>query len=104
MRIFQDKIGRTVEVYIDDMVVKSKQEIRHVEDLEGVFEVLRQHKLRLNAEKCAFGVRVGKFLGYLITTRGIEVNPDQIEAVKRLKSPSNPKEVQVLTWMLAALN
>ena len=70
-RMFQDKIGRTVEVYIDDMVVKSKQEIQHIEDLQGVFEVLRQHKLRLNAEKCAFGVGAGKFLGYLITCRGI---------------------------------
>ena len=75
-RMFWDKIERTVEVYIDDMVMKSKQEVRHIEDLQGVFEVLQQHKLRLNAEKCAFGVEVGKFLGYLITNRGIEVNPD----------------------------
>ena len=103
-RMFRDKMGDTVEVYIDDMVVKSKQEARHVEDLRGVFEVLRKHKLRLNAEKCTFGVGAGKFMGYLITNRGTEVNPDQIEAVKRLRSPSNPKEVQVLTGMLAALN
>ena len=94
-RMFRDKIGCTVEVYIDDMVVKSKQEVRRVEDLQGVFEVFRQHKLRLNAEKCAFGVGVGKFLGYLITNRGIKVNIYQIEAVKQLKLPSNPKEVQV---------
>ena len=58
----------------------------------------------LNAEKCAFGVGASKFFGYLITSCGIEVNPDQIEAVKRLKSPSDPKEVQVLTGMLATLN
>ena len=103
-RMFRDKIGRTVEMYIDDMVVKSKQEVWHIEDLRGVFDVLRQHKLRLNAKKCAFGVEVGKFLGYLITGRGIEVNPDQIEVVKCLKPPSNPKEVQLLTDMLAALN
>ena len=86
------------------MVVKSKQQARHVEDLRGVFEVLRQHKLYLNAEKCTFDVGAGKFLGYLITNRGIEANPDQIKAINRLKSPSNPKEVQVLTRMLAALN
>ena len=103
-RMFRDKIGRTVEVYIDNMVVKSKQEVRLIEDLQGVFDVLRQHKLHLNAKKCAFRVRAGKFLGYLITGRGIEVNPDQIEAVKHLKPPSNPKEVQVLISMLAALN
>ena len=102
--MFQDKIGRTVEVYINDMVVKSKQEGRHIEDLQGTFEVLRQHKLRLNTEKCAFGVGAGKFLSYLITDWGIEVNPDQIDAVKRLKPPSNPKEVQKLTEMLATLN
>ena len=76
MRMFQDKIGRTVEVYIDDMVVKSKQEGRHIEDLQGTFKVLWQHKLRLNAEKCVFGVGSGKFLGYLITNWGIEINPD----------------------------
>ena len=75
-RMFRDKIGRTVEVYIDDMVVKNKQEVQHIEDLRGVFKVLRQHKLCLNAKKCAFGVGAGKFLGYLITNQGIEVNPD----------------------------
>ena len=69
-----------------------------------MFEVVRQHKLRLNADKCVFGVEDGKFLGYLITNQGIEVNPNQIENVKRLKPPSNPKEVQLLTGMLAALN
>ena len=74
-RMFRDKIGHTVEVYIDDMMVKSKQKAWHVEDLQGVFEVLQKHRLHLNAEKCAFGVGAGKFLGYLITSRGIEVNP-----------------------------
>ena len=69
-----------------------------------MFEVIRRHKLCLNADKYAFGVRAGKFLGYLITNRGIEVNPDQIEAVKSLKPPSNPKKVQVLTGMLATFN
>ena len=103
-RMFRDTIGRTVEMYIDDMVVKSKQETRHIEDLQGVFEVLRQHKLRLNTDKCAFGVKAGKFLGHLITNRGIKFNPDQIDVVQRLKPPGNSKEVQVLTGMLAALN
>ena len=66
--------------------------------------MLRQHKLCLNADKCAFGVGVGKFLGYLITSRGIEVNLDQIDTMQRLKPPSNPKEVQILTGMLVTLN
>ena len=88
------------------MLVKSKIEARHIEDLRGgvVFEVLRQHKLCLNADKCAFGVGAGKFLGYLITSRGIEVNLDQIDTMQRLKPPSNPKEVQILTGMLVTLN
>ena len=102
--MFRDKIGRTIEVYIDDMVVKSKQEGRHIEDLQEAFEVLQQHKLRLNAEKCAFGVGARKLLGYLITDWGIEINPDQINSVKHLKPPSNLKEVQILTGILAALN
>ena len=67
MRMFRDKIGRTIEVYIDDMVVKSKREMRHIDDLKGVFEILRQHMLRLNADKCAFEMGAGKFVGYLIT-------------------------------------
>ena len=92
-RIFRDKIGRIVEVYIDDMVVKSKQESQHVEDLQGTFEVLRQHKLRLNAGKCVFSVGAGKFLGYLITNWEIEINLDQIDAVRCLNPPSNLKEV-----------
>ena len=65
-RMFRDKIGRMVKVYIDDMVVKSKQDAKHTEDLQEVFEVLRQCKLRLNVEKCAFGVGASKFLEYLI--------------------------------------
>ena len=66
--------------------------------------MLQQHKLRLNADKCAFRVKAGKFLGYLITNRGIEFNPDQIDVVQSLKLPGNSKEVQVLTGMLVALN
>ena len=102
--MFRDKIGRTIEVYIDDMVVKSKWEVQHINDLKRVFEVLRLHKLCFNVDKCAFEVGVGKFLGYLITNQGIEVNPDQIKAIKRLKPPRNSKEVQVLAGMLTALN
>ena len=83
---------------------ESKREVQHIDNLKEVFEVLRQHKLHLNVDKCAFGVGESKFLGHMIISRGIEVNPDQIETVKHLKPPSNPKEVQVLTSMLAALN
>lgn len=93
IRMFKDKIGSTVEVYIDDMVMKSWESQRHVDDLIKVFEILQRHKLRLNANKCAFGVEAGKFLGYMITYQRIEVNPDQISAIERLKPPRNPKDV-----------
>lgn len=81
-RMFKNKIGSMVEVYIDDMVVKSRKEERHVTNLNETFEILRRHKLHLNANKCAFGVGAGKFLGYMITNRGIEVNPNQIRAIQ----------------------
>jgi len=74
--MFRDKIGKLVEVYIDDMIVKSKTPEVHVQNLVEVFEILRHHKLRLNANKCAFGMGSGKFHGYMITCRGIEVNLD----------------------------
>ena len=74
------------------------------EDLVNIFEILRKHKLHLNASKCSFGVGSGKFLGYMVTHRGIEVNPDQIKVINKLQPPRNPKEVQRLTGMTAALN
>ncbi|XP_065630146.1 uncharacterized protein LOC136067783 [Quercus suber] len=103
-RMFEPQLGRNIEVYIDDMVVKSKVVAEHVKDLESTFEVLRKYKLRLNAAKCSFGVGSSKFLGYMVTHRGIEVNPDQIKAINELQALRNPKEVQKLTGMTAALN
>ena len=86
------------------MMVKSKVESEHVNDLGSIFEVLRKHKLHLNASKCSFGVSSVKFLGYIITHRGIEDNSNQIKAINNLQSPQNPKEVQKFTGMIAALN
>lgn len=103
-RMFKDKIGKNIDVYIDEMIVKSRTSDEHVPNLVEVFEILRQHKLHLNADKCAFGVGSGKFLGYMITTRGIELNPDQITAIQQLNPPNNPKEVQRLTEMITTLN
>ena len=103
-RMFEPQLGRSIEVYIDDMVVKSKVVSDHVGDLTKIFEILRERKLHLNASKCSFGVGLGKFLCYMVTHRGIEVNPDQIKAINNLQLPRNPKEVQKLTGMMAALN
>ena len=103
-KMFEAQLGKNVEVYIDDMVVKSKLVSEHVMDLISIFKILREHKLRLNASKCSFGVGSRKFLGYMVTHKGIEINPDQIKAINDLQPPRNPKEVQKLTGMMAALN
>ena len=86
-RMFEPQLGKNIEVYIDDMVVKSKVVSEHVGDLKSIFEIMRKHKLRLNASKCFFGVGSGKFLGYMVTYWGIEVNPEQIKAINSLQPP-----------------
>ena len=86
-KMFEPQLGKNVEVYIDDMAVKSKLVSEHVGDLTSIFKILKEHKLRLNAFKCSFGVGLGKFLGYMVTHRGIEVNPDQIKAINNLQPP-----------------
>ena len=74
-------IGKTVEVYVDDIVVKSHQSDLFLQDLDGVFQSLRAHKMMLNPEKCMFGVAAGKLLGFLVSHRGIEANPEKIRAI-----------------------
>ena len=75
-RMFKSLLGKNIEIYIDDMVVKSKVVSEHLGDLRVIFKILRSYKLRLNASKCSFGVGSGKFLGYMVTHKGIEINPD----------------------------
>ena len=103
-RMFKPKLSKNIEVYIDDMVVKSKVVSEHVGDLGDIFEILRKHKLCLNASKWSFGVGSSKFLGYMVTHCGIEVDPDQVKTINSLQPPRNPKEVQKLTGMTIALN
>ena len=102
--MFEPQLGKNIEVYIDDIVVKSKEVFDHMDDLGNIFGTLRKHKLCLNASKCSFGVGSGKFLGYMVTHQGIEVNPNQVKAISNLQPPRNPKEVHKLTGMTAALN
>ena len=92
-RMFESQLGKNIKIYIDDMVVKSKVVSEHLEDLGAIFEILRKYKLRLKASKCSFGMGSGKFLGYMVTHKGIEVNPNQIKAINNLQSPRNPKEM-----------
>ncbi|KAK9050558.1 hypothetical protein SSX86_029875 [Deinandra increscens subsp. villosa] len=102
--MFKEKLGDTMEVYIDDMVVKSRVTSDHVQDVKDSFDILDKYNMKLNPEKCHFGVGAGKFLGYMVTKRGIEASPEQIRAIANLKSPTSTKEVQRLTGRIAALN
>ncbi|XP_074315443.1 uncharacterized protein LOC141651638 [Silene latifolia] len=103
-RMFKEEIGKTMEVYIDDMVFKSEKTEQHMSHLENTFSILRKYHMKLNPLKCTFGVSSGKFLGYLVTQRGIEASTEQIKAVLQLESPQKPKDVQRLIGRVAALN
>ena len=102
--MFRPQIGRNVEVYVDDMLVKSQDEEIHLDDLQETFDTLRQYNMKLNPSKCAFGVSSGKFLGFMVSHRGIEANPDKIRAILDMKPSQNVKEVQSLIGRVAALN
>ena len=75
-KMFEPQLGNSIEVYIEDMVVQIRVESKHINDLRNIFGILRRHKLRLNAAKCSFGMDFGKFLGYMVTHRRIEVDLD----------------------------
>jgi len=101
-KVFSHLMGQCVEVYIDDMVVKSPSHHQHAEDLSAVFSALCQYNLRLNPEKCVFGVDRGKFLGFMLTQHGIEANPEKSKAIIEMRSPATIKEVQRLIGHLTA--
>ena len=86
-----------MEVYVDDMMVKSKEAGGHVQDLEECFAILRKYRMKLNPLKCSFGVGSSKFLRYIVNSRGIEANPEKIKALINMKSPTTIKELQSLT-------
>ena len=77
-KMFSKQIGRNMEVYVDDMLVKSREEIAHLDDLKEMFATLRQYQMKLNPSKCTFGVSSGKFLGFMVSQRGIEANPEKV--------------------------
>ncbi|CAL2257055.1 unnamed protein product [Prunus armeniaca] len=86
-----------MEVYMDDMLVKAPKCADHIKNLTEAFSLLRQYRMKLNPSKCTFGVSSGRFLGYLVTQRGIEAHPRQIRAILEMMSPSRVKEIQSLT-------
>ena len=102
--MFAQQIGRNFHVYVDDMLVKSQREEDHLEDLRETFDTLRSYNMKLNLGKCAFAVTAGKFLGFMVSQRGIEANPDKIQAIMEMAPPRNVKEMQSLNGKIVALN
>ena len=102
-KMFTNQIERNVQVYVDDMLVKSWREDNHLEDLKETFDTLRFYNMKLNPSKCAFGEIAGKFLGFMVSQRGIEANPDKIWAIVEMAPPRNVKEVQSLNGKVVAL-
>ena len=102
--MFFHQIGRNVELYVDNMLVKSKDEANHLEDLKETFSTLCKYNMKLNLAKCVFAIALGKFLGLMVSQQGIEANLDKVKAIIEVKSPKTVKEVQSLIGKVAALN
>ena len=102
-KIFRPLIGKTMEVYIEDMLVKSKERPNHMNHRQETFKLLRGHDMKLNPLKCAFGASSGKFLGFMVTYRGIEANPVQLKVIIDSQAPTTQRGVQQLTSRPAAL-
>ena len=103
-KMFARQLGRNVQVYVDDMLVKSVRENDHLSDLQETFDTLRLYNMKLNPSKCVFGVTAGKFLGFMVSQRGIEVNLEKVRAIMELEPPKTVKAVQRLNGKVAALN
>ena len=92
--LFHDLMHKEIEVYVDDMISKSQAEEGNVEDLLKWFQQLRKYRLRLNPNKCIFGVRSGKFLGFIVSQKGIEVDPNKVKAIQEMPVPRTEKQVR----------
>ena len=103
-KMFTHQIGRNIQVYVDDRLVKSLHENDHLDDLQETFDTLRSYNMKLNPSKCVFGVTAGKFLGFIVSQRGIEVNPEKVQAIMELEPSRTVKEMQSLNGKIAALN
>jgi ribonuclease HI len=103
-KVLHSQIGRNVLTYVDDIIVKSTKQENHITDLQETFANFKQAGLKLNPEKCVFGVKKGKFLGCLVSTKGIEANRSKIKAILRMEPPSTKKEAQRLAGRLDSLN
>ncbi|KAL0332157.1 UNVERIFIED_CONTAM: hypothetical protein Scaly_2117200 [Sesamum calycinum] len=102
--MFHEQLGHNMEVYIDDMLVKNRQMDQHLADLAEAFGTLKKFHMKLRPAKCAFGVRSGKFLGYMVKEKMIEVNLEQIRAIQEMKHPVNLNEIQRRAERIVALS
>ena len=103
-KMFAHQLGRNVQVYVDDMLVKSVRENDHLNNLQETFNTLRSYNMKLNPSKCVFGVTAGKFLGFMVSQRGIEVNSEKVRAILELEPLRTVKAMQSLNGKVAALN
>ena len=92
--LFHDMIHYEIEVYVDDMIDKSQTEEKHLDYLQKLFDMLKTYKLRLNSNKCTFGVRSGKLLGFIVSDKSIQVNPAKVKAIQDMPTPRTEKEVR----------
>jgi hypothetical protein len=102
-KCLESQIGKNVEAYVDDMVVKTTNEDDLIADLAQTFANLRHYRWKLNSEKCVFGVPSGKLLGFMVSHCGIEANPTKVDAIRRMNRPTVKKDVMNLTGMMAVL-
>ncbi|KAJ0715809.1 putative nucleotidyltransferase, Ribonuclease H [Helianthus annuus] len=102
--VFKSDIGKTVEVYMDDLVIMSHEEDSMLNNIQRTFDSLRNVNLKLNPTKCSFGMEEGKFLGFIVTREGFKVNPEKVQAIQQMPSPATIKEMQRLAGRLAVLN
>jgi hypothetical protein len=103
-KVLHSQISRNLLTYVDDIIVKSTKKENHVADLQETFANFRRAGLKFNPEKCVFGVKKGKFLGCLVSTKGIEAKPSKIEVILLMEPPKSRKGAQRLTGRLASLN
>ncbi|KAL6144939.1 hypothetical protein ACLB2K_055629 [Fragaria x ananassa] len=102
--MFHDHLGKIIKVYVDDMLVKSVKAGGHVVNLKIIFEILLKYKMRLNPDKCFFGITSSKFMRYMISERVIEANLEKIKAILDMKAPVKKKDVEVLQGRLTSLS
>jgi hypothetical protein len=100
----ESQIGHNIQVYIDDVLITTRKEESLISDLAETFDNLNRYKLKLNPTKCSFGVLARQLLGFLVSARGIEANPENIQAILTMRKPMKLYDIQKLTGRVAALS